>query len=152
MLVRWIAALVTFLVVAAAGVALAGGIPERGEADPITFAFQQVADVLALILGIALLVSIAVYLVIERVQTGGNASVTTQFTTRTLILMPMALLMNYVMYRIGAGMFASQNLRVRLNIKGFLIYALGYSLILQPASVAGYMSELLGMRKTWGSK
>jgi poly-beta-1,6-N-acetyl-D-glucosamine synthase len=70
----------------------------------------------------------------------------------TLILMPMALLMNYVMYRIGVGMFAGQNLRVRKNVLGFLIYALTYSLILQPASVAGYMSELLGTRKTWGSK
>ena len=70
----------------------------------------------------------------------------------TLVLMPMALAMNYVMYRIGVGMFAGQGLRVRKNVTGFLIYALTYSLILQPASVAGYMSELLGLRKTWGSK
>jgi biofilm PGA synthesis N-glycosyltransferase PgaC len=70
----------------------------------------------------------------------------------TLVLMPMALLMNYVMYRIGVGMFASQNLRVRSNVLGFLVYAFTYSLILQPASVAGYLSELLGTRKTWGSK
>lgn len=70
----------------------------------------------------------------------------------TLILMPMALLMNYVMYRIGVRMFASQNLRVRRNVLGFLVYALTYSLILQPASVAGYLSELFGTRKTWGSK
>ena len=70
----------------------------------------------------------------------------------TLVLMPMALLMNYVMYRTGVGMFAGQNLRVRKNVLGFLVYAFTYSLILQPASVAGYMSELLGTRKTWGSK
>jgi len=70
----------------------------------------------------------------------------------TLVLLPMALLMNYVMYRIGVGMFASQNLRVRRNVLGFIVYAFTYSLILQPASVAGYLSELLGTRKTWGSK
>jgi biofilm PGA synthesis N-glycosyltransferase PgaC len=70
----------------------------------------------------------------------------------TLVLLPMALAMNYLMYRIGVGMFAGQGLRVRKNVTGFLIYALTYSLILQPASVAGYMSELLGLRKTWGSK
>jgi biofilm PGA synthesis N-glycosyltransferase PgaC len=70
----------------------------------------------------------------------------------TLVLLPMALLMNYVMYRIGVGMFAGQNLRVRRNVLGFLVYAFTYSLILQPASVAGYLSELLGTRKTWGSK
>ncbi len=70
----------------------------------------------------------------------------------TLVLLPMALLMNYLMYRIGRHMFASQGLRVRRNTVGFLLYAFAYSLILQPASVAGHFSELLGLRKTWGSK
>jgi biofilm PGA synthesis N-glycosyltransferase PgaC len=70
----------------------------------------------------------------------------------TLVLLPMGLLMNYVMYRIGVRMFAEQGLQVRSNPQGFLIYAFVYSMILQPASVAGYFSELLGMRKTWGSK
>jgi biofilm PGA synthesis N-glycosyltransferase PgaC len=70
----------------------------------------------------------------------------------TLALLPMALLLNYAMYRIGSGMFAEQGLRVRSNPLGFLIYAFGYSLILQPASVAGHFSELFGLRKTWGSK
>jgi len=70
----------------------------------------------------------------------------------TLVLLPMGLLMNYLMYRVGVQMFAEQGLRVRSNPQGFLIYALIYSVILQPASVAGYFSELLGMRKTWGSK
>jgi poly-beta-1,6-N-acetyl-D-glucosamine synthase len=70
----------------------------------------------------------------------------------TLVLLPMGLLMNYLMYRVGVRMFAEQGLRVRSNPQGFLIYALVYSVILQPASVAGYFSELLGMRKTWGSK
>jgi len=70
----------------------------------------------------------------------------------TLVLLPMGLAMNYVMYRIGVHMFAEQGLKVRSNPLGFLIYALVYSVILQPASVAGYFSELLGMRKTWGSK
>jgi biofilm PGA synthesis N-glycosyltransferase PgaC len=70
----------------------------------------------------------------------------------TLVLLPMALLMNYAMFRIGHRMFAAQGLRVRRNLAGFLIYAFAYSLILQPASVAGHFSEFLGLRKTWGSK
>ena len=41
---------------------------------------------------------------------------------------------------------------MRRNVTGFLIYAFGYSLILQPVSVVGYVSELLGLRKTWGTK
>lgn len=97
MLVRWIVAGVAFVVVLAVGIIMAGGVPQSGEADPVTFAFQAVADVLALILGVALLVGIAVYLVLERMQTGANASVATQFTTRTLILMPIAIALNIIL-------------------------------------------------------
>ncbi|HEX6792689.1 MAG TPA: glycosyltransferase [Casimicrobiaceae bacterium] len=70
----------------------------------------------------------------------------------TLALLPMALGINYVMYRVGSQMFASNGLRVRRNLGGFLTYAFVYSLILQPACVAGYFSEVLGLRKTWGTK
>jgi biofilm PGA synthesis N-glycosyltransferase PgaC len=70
----------------------------------------------------------------------------------TLVLLPMALVMNFLMFHIGAGMFARQGLRVRRNVRGFLIYALAYSAILQPACVWGYLSEVLGLRKTWGTK
>ncbi len=70
----------------------------------------------------------------------------------TLALLPMALLINYAMYHIGSQMFARNGLHVRRNIGGFLIYAFVYSLILQPACVAGYISEILGLRKSWGTK
>jgi poly-beta-1,6-N-acetyl-D-glucosamine synthase len=70
----------------------------------------------------------------------------------TLALLPMALGINYLMYRVGSQMFASNGLRVRRNLSGFMTYAFVYSLILQPACVAGYFSEILGLRKTWGTK
>ena len=70
----------------------------------------------------------------------------------TLALLPMALLINYAMYRVGSQMFAANGLRVRRNLSGFLTYAFAYSLILQPACVAGYFSEMLGLRKSWGTK
>jgi biofilm PGA synthesis N-glycosyltransferase PgaC len=70
----------------------------------------------------------------------------------TLALLPMALLINYAMYRVGSQMFAANGLRVRRNLWGFLTYAFAYSLILQPACVAGYFSEILGLRKSWGTK
>lgn len=70
----------------------------------------------------------------------------------TLALLPMALLMNLLMYRISMKMFEGQGLRVRRNVAGFLMYVFAYSLVLQPASVAGYVSELLGLRKSWGTK
>ena len=70
----------------------------------------------------------------------------------TLALLPMAMLMNLLMFRIGSWMFFKQGLSVRRNVRGFLLYSLVYSFILQPACVAGYASELLGLRKTWGTK
>src|SRR5204862_1355999 len=49
----------------------------------------------------------------------------------TLALLPMALLMNVLMYCISVKMFDAQGLRVRRNVAGLLIYVFGYSLILQ---------------------
>ncbi|MEP7156890.1 MAG: glycosyltransferase family 2 protein [Betaproteobacteria bacterium] len=70
----------------------------------------------------------------------------------TLALLPLSLLMNGVMYRVSSRMFNAEGLRVRYNPVGFAIYALGYSILLQPACVIGYLSEIFGMRKTWGTK
>ncbi len=70
----------------------------------------------------------------------------------TLVLLPLSLLMNGIMYRVGAGLFRSEGLRVRRNPLGFVLYAFAYSVILQPACVIGYFSELFGLRKTWGTK
>jgi biofilm PGA synthesis N-glycosyltransferase PgaC len=49
-------------------------------------------------------------------------------------------------------MFEAQGLHVRKNILGFLIYLLPYGMILQPAAVIGYVYEILGLRKEWGTK
>ena len=66
----------------------------------------------------------------------------------TLAWLPMAVGVNYLMYRVGSQMFAANGLRVRRNLSGFLTYAFMYSLILQPACVAGYFSEIFGWRRT----
>jgi hypothetical protein len=118
MAARWIAAVIAFIVIVAVGVALVGGIPDTGEADPITFAFQAVADVLALILGVALLGAIAVYLIVERIQTGANASVSGQFTTRTLILMPIAIALNIIL---GQTVAAALKIPIYLDSIGTIL-------------------------------
>jgi biofilm PGA synthesis N-glycosyltransferase PgaC len=70
----------------------------------------------------------------------------------TLILLPMALIMNSVMYGIEEKMFAEQHLRVRRNTLGFFLYMLPYSCLLQPAAVWGYITEIFGTKKSWGTK
>lgn len=71
----------------------------------------------------------------------------------TLIVLPMAMLVNYVMFSIQNKMFKEQGLKVRNNVFGFIVYSLFYSLILQPACVFGYLKEVFnGATKNWGTK
>jgi poly-beta-1,6-N-acetyl-D-glucosamine synthase len=70
----------------------------------------------------------------------------------TIALIPMALAMNYFMFLIGRKTFKSRGLRVRSNFRGFLMYSIIYAVIMQAVSVLGYYSELLNLRKSWGTK
>jgi len=70
----------------------------------------------------------------------------------TLSLLPMAFLLNWQMYLKGKAMFNAEHLTVRANLLGFLSYVFAYGLVLQPACVYGYFSELFNLRKSWGTK
>jgi len=70
----------------------------------------------------------------------------------TLFVLPLAMLINYLMYSIQNKMFTQQNLKVRRNVVGFLYYSLLYSIVLQPACVVGYIKELFARTKNWGTK
>lgn len=71
----------------------------------------------------------------------------------TLILLPMALLVNWLIFVVQSRMFSDQGLKVRRNPIGFMFYAFLYSIILQPACVVGYIHELFkGSKKNWGTK
>jgi len=70
----------------------------------------------------------------------------------TLFVLPLAFLLNYLMFSIQSRMFTDQGLKVRRNFRGFLCYALLYSLVLQPACVTGYFQEFCLRAKKWGTK
>ncbi|MDA8705242.1 glycosyltransferase [Litoricolaceae bacterium] len=70
----------------------------------------------------------------------------------TLALIPPSILLNQVMYRTIIHTFEHEHLSVRRNRFGFLIYILVYGIILQPANMYGYLSEVFRVRKTWGTK
>lgn len=70
----------------------------------------------------------------------------------TLLVLPLGILINYLMYRIQVRMFDEQHLKVRRNIVGFVFYAVLYNIVLQPACVIGYLQELLSRAKNWGTK
>lgn len=70
----------------------------------------------------------------------------------TLLVLPLALLWNAFIFWVQQRMFKRQDLQVRRNVGGFVMYALGYAMILQPISLWGYCSEILGLRKRWDTK
>lgn len=70
----------------------------------------------------------------------------------TLALLPGAAILNRVMLHASDKMFAEQSLKVRSNLSGLVFYMVAYGLILQPACVWGYLSELMLLRKRWGTK
>jgi biofilm PGA synthesis N-glycosyltransferase PgaC len=70
----------------------------------------------------------------------------------TLFLLPAAALLNRVMLHTSAAMLKQQNLTMRSTPFGLVFYMLAYSLLLQPACVWGYITEILSLRKKWGTK
>lgn len=70
----------------------------------------------------------------------------------TLALFPAAALMNRIMLAKGATMFKAEGLKIRSNVFGLILYMLAYSSILQPACVWGYLTEILNLKRSWGTK
>ncbi len=65
-----------------------------------------------------------------------------------LALLPAVLLLNLVIFFVMRSMFHDHGLKIRRNVGGLLIYMFGYSLLLQPARVAGYLASLLKTRSS----
>lgn len=70
----------------------------------------------------------------------------------TLALIPPGLLLNQVMFSTEKRIFDSSQLGVRKNFFGFFFYMIAYGIVLQPACVWGYLSELFKFKKVWGTK
>ena len=71
---------------------------------------------------------------------------------QTFLLLPLALVWNGVIFNIQRKMFRSKGLQVRRNMGGLLFYVLAYAIVMQPVCLWGYVSELAGARKKWGTK
>lgn len=70
----------------------------------------------------------------------------------TLLLLPLAVVWNGVIFAIQRKMFAQKGLKVRRNVWGLVFYVLVYAIVMQPVCLWGYISELTGRRKNWGTK
>ena len=94
MVIRWVAAVAAFLLGAVVGVVIAGG--SLTDYDAALGAFP-------LITATAVLAGIAAYAAVEYAQTGGFASIASQFGTRTIVLMPIAIAINIILGQTVAG-------------------------------------------------
>ncbi len=70
----------------------------------------------------------------------------------TLAVLPFAALWNFIIYRAQSDMFVRRGLKVRHNPIGLVFYLLAYTLVMQPVCVWGYLTEMAGVRKKWGTK
>jgi biofilm PGA synthesis N-glycosyltransferase PgaC len=67
----------------------------------------------------------------------------------TILVLPLAFLIVYLMYRKQRAVFDEVGLKVRHNPWGLVVYMLVFQAIMSPVCVAGYFQELAGMRKRW---
>ncbi len=70
----------------------------------------------------------------------------------TVTLIPAAILLNYVIYRVQIKVFDEMGLKFRKNFFGFALYVLVCQLIIVSACLRGYLDELIKAQKTWGTK
>jgi biofilm PGA synthesis N-glycosyltransferase PgaC len=70
----------------------------------------------------------------------------------TLAVLPLGVLWNIIIFRMQSRMFREQGLSEPHHKGHFALFAVTYSILLQPVCVWGYTKEFLGMRKTWGTK
>jgi energy-coupling factor transport system substrate-specific component len=95
MVVRWIAALVAFLVVAFVGIIGFGNFATG--LDPDSFFDAEGANSFALIGAVGLVVAFVAYAGVEYIQTRAFGSISSQFDTRTIVLMPIAIAINIIL-------------------------------------------------------
>ena len=69
-----------------------------------------------------------------------------------LVMLPIVFLSNWIFYINQTRIFKKMGLKVRRNIFGFTWYMLIYQVLVAPAAVTGYLSEVFNTKKTWGTK
>ncbi len=113
--IRALVGIVAFLVVLVVGINVAGNIdltPDATTGVPVGF------NTVIAILAVALVVGLVVYAVTEYAQTGRLESITSQFDTRTIVLIPIAIAINIIL---GQTVAAALKVPVYLDSIGTIL-------------------------------
>jgi hypothetical protein len=117
-LLRFLAAVVAFALVAYIGIVGFGNFGTPADVDPNTFVNARAANTWALILTVALVVAAVVYFGLELLQTGRLDSLATQFTTRTYLLMALGIAVNIIL---GQTVAAALKIPIYLDSIGTIL-------------------------------
>lgn len=127
MALRWVAAAVAFVVVAFLGVGVLGDFSE-----------SAASGTWALTAAIALGVAFVAYAAVEYFQTGALRSITSQFDTRTIVLIPLAIAINIIL---GAAVANALKIPIYLDSVGtILVGALAGPI---PGALTGFLANIL---------
>jgi len=67
----------------------------------------------------------------------------------TLLVLPITFASYYVLYRYQRHVFKALDLKIRKNRFGFVLFILGYQILMSPISVWGYIQELFRRERIW---
>jgi hypothetical protein len=133
--VRLIGALAAFIAAAVLGIVALGTFQPP---DPNLGYSIQGANSFALVFAIALVLAFVVYALLEYQQTGGIASISNQFDTRTIALMPIAIAFNIVL---GQAVGSALKIPIYLDSIGtILVGALAGPI---PGALTGFLANML---------
>lgn len=133
---RVVVAFAAFAIVTVVGIIALGTFGEKP--DPNLGYTVQGANSFALVFALALVVAFGVYALLEYSQTGGIASIASQFDTRTIVLMPIAIAFNIVM---GQAVGAAIKIPIYLDSIGtILVGALAGPIA---GALTGFLSNML---------
>ncbi|GEK90322.1 biofilm PGA synthesis N-glycosyltransferase PgaC [Alkalibacterium putridalgicola] len=67
----------------------------------------------------------------------------------TLLVLPIAMLQNFILYVYQREVFRELKLNIRNNFLGFIVFVLCYQLIMSPISLVGYTQEIFVKKRVW---
>lgn len=70
----------------------------------------------------------------------------------TILLLPLACIANIIFFYKQRKIFKRYGLKIRQNVMGFIFFMLIYQTLMAPATMSGYLSEMLNLTKKWGTK
>lgn len=67
----------------------------------------------------------------------------------TLLVLPLCMMQNYILYKYQKKVFKKLNLKIRRNKLGFVFYVLCYQMLMSPMSIWGYIQEFFNLSRIW---